>query len=118
MGAIIEACHDDKGIIWPVAVAPFQLGMVNVKPADAETSAVAESLIVQATNAGIEVLYDDRDQRAGVKFAEMELLGIPWRVVVSPKAVAAGRFEVTERRSGQTHEIAAENIVPFLLGPQ
>ena len=118
LGAIIEASHDEKGIIWPAAVAPFQLGVVNVKPADSDTAAVAEQLMEQATNAGIEVLYDDRDQRAGVKFAEMELLGIPWRVVVSPKALAAGSFEVTERKSGQTREMGLDAIVPFLLEQQ
>ena len=114
LGAIIEAHHDDKGIIWPSAIAPFQLGIVNVKPADTETSAAAETLIEAANNAGIEVLYDDRDQRAGVKFAEMELLGIPWRVVVSPKALEAGSFEVTERKTGQSHQMALNDIVTFL----
>ena len=118
LGAIIEASHDDKGIIWPAAIAPFQLGIVNVKPTDAASSAMAEKLIEAANNADIEVLYDDRDQRAGVKFAEMELLGIPWRVVISPKALEAGSFEVTERKTGEMRHMALDDIVPFLCAQQ
>ncbi|NQY82502.1 MAG: proline--tRNA ligase [Alphaproteobacteria bacterium] len=114
LGAIIEARHDEKGIVWPAAIAPFQLAVINVKVADTACRAATERIMQQANNAGFEVLYDDRDQRAGVKFAEMELLGIPWRVVVSPKALATESFEVTKRRSGVIQNLGLEAIVPFL----
>lgn len=114
LGAIIEASHDDKGMIWPDAVAPFQLAVVNVKPDDDATIACAESLLTEATNSGLEVLYDDRDQRAGVKFAEMELLGIPWRAVISPKAVESRCFELTHRASGHTEILPQSSLVPFI----
>ena len=76
LGAIIEASHDDNGIIWPEAVAPFKVGLINLKSGDADTDAACEDVYGKLTGAGVEVLYDDRDERAGGKFATMDLIGL------------------------------------------
>ena len=114
-GAIIEASHDDRGIIWPKAAAPFDVGLVNVKPADAACVAAAEELATTLLNAGLTVLYDDRDLRAGIKFAEMELIGLPWRLVVSPTTLASGQFELTNRATNQKIALGGDDLVAFLI---
>ena len=91
VGAMIEASHDEKGIIWPESVAPFRVGLVNMRPDDAATNALAEDLYGRLHALGVEVLIDDRDERAGVKFAAMDLIGLPWQVIVGPRGVAAER---------------------------
>ncbi|WP_019643960.1 proline--tRNA ligase [Novispirillum itersonii] len=109
VGAIIEASHDDAGIIWPESVAPFKVGLINIKPGDAATDAVAEDLYAKLEAAGVEVLYDDRaDERAGAKFATADLIGLPWQLVVGPKGVAAGVVELKNRRSGEKVEMSVE----------
>src|SRR5215212_9357392 len=85
VGAIIEASHDDAGIIWPDAVAPFAVGLINLKPGDEATDEVAEGLDMRLERAGVSVLYDDIDQRAGAKFASMDLIGLPWQLIVGPR---------------------------------
>jgi prolyl-tRNA synthetase len=111
MGAIIEASHDDGGIIWPDSVAPFTVGLINLKKGDAGCDAACETLY-QAF--GDDVLYDDRDERAGAKFANMDLIGLPWQVIVGPKGVAAGIVEVKNRATGAREEIAmAEALTRF-----
>jgi prolyl-tRNA synthetase len=94
VGAIIEASHDDAGIIWPEPVAPFRVGLINLKPGDAKCD---EACLKLYGALGGDVLYDDRDERAGVKFAEMDLIGLPWQVVVGPKGIAGGTVEVKRR---------------------
>jgi prolyl-tRNA synthetase len=111
MGAIIEASHDANGIIWPEAVTPFKVGLVNLKPDDAAVSGACKTLYDKLRAAGVETLYDDRDLRPGTKFADMDLIGLPWQVIVGPKGVAAGKVEVKNRRSGQREEMAPEALL-------
>ena len=101
IAAIIEASHDENGIIWPEAVAPFQVGIINMKTGDAECDRVSEELYEALTAAGKEVLYDDTDQRSGGKFATADLIGLPWQVIVGPRGVAAGEVEIKNRRTGE-----------------
>ncbi|MEP9396155.1 proline--tRNA ligase [Mesorhizobium sp. KR2-14] len=101
IAAIIEASHDENGIIWPEAVAPFQVGIINMKTGDAECDRVSEELYEALTAAGKEVLYDDTDQRSGAKFASADLIGLPWQVIVGPRGVAAGEVEIKNRRTGE-----------------
>lgn len=97
LGAIIEASHDDKGIIWPEGVTPFHCGIVNLKQGDDEADAACESLYEALTAAGLEPLYDDRKERAGGKFATMDLIGLPWRITVGPRGLKNGVVELTSR---------------------
>jgi prolyl-tRNA synthetase len=114
VGAIIEASHDDKGIIWPESVTPFQAGLVNLKQGDAETDAACDALYAQLADAGLDTLYDDRDERAGAKFATMELIGLPWRITVGPRGLKNGVVELTSRRTGETQEVSPEAAVARL----
>ncbi len=111
LGAIIEASHDDKGIIWPEGVTPFPVGIVNLKQGDAGTDAACEGLYKALNAAGLEPLYDDRDERAGAKFASMDLIGLPWRITVGPRGLAGGVVELTSRRTGDCTEMSAEAAV-------
>jgi prolyl-tRNA synthetase len=114
VGAIIEAHHDDDGIIWPDAVAPFSAGLINLKAGDADCDGVCEECYRNLAEAGIEVLYDDRDERAGAKFAEMDLIGLPWQVVVGPRGVKGGVVELKCRATGEREEISAESALARL----
>ncbi|MCK0137806.1 proline--tRNA ligase [Aliiroseovarius sp. F47248L] len=115
LGAIIEASHDDKGIIWPEGVTPFHCGIVNLKQGDAEADAACEALYQQLTNAGLEPLYDDRNERAGGKFATMDLIGLPWRITVGPRGLKNGVVELTCRRTGESEELAPEATVAKVI---
>jgi prolyl-tRNA synthetase len=101
LGAIIEASHDENGIIWPDAVAPYDYGIVNLKSGDPVCDAACERAYKAITAAGKSVLYDDRDERAGAKFATMDLIGIPRQIVVGPKSIAEGNVEVKVRATGE-----------------
>lgn len=117
VGAIIEACHDDAGIVWPEEVAPFKVGLINLKSGAAETDAVCEDLYAKLEKAGVDVLYDDRaDERAGAKFATMDLIGLPWQVIVGPKGVAAGVAELKNRATGERVELSFDAILAKLAG--
>jgi prolyl-tRNA synthetase len=105
LGAIIEASHDDKGIIWPEGVTPFPVGIVNLKQGDAAADAACAGLEKALLAQGLEPLYDDRDERAGAKFATMDLIGLPWRITVGPRGLANGVVELTSRRTGQSEEL-------------
>jgi len=107
VGAIIEASHDDNGIIWPESVAPFKVGLINLKTGDEGCDAACETLYGQLRDSGVEVLYDDREGRAGVKFADMDLIGLPWQVVIGPKGVAGDYVEMKNRATGERQEISA-----------
>jgi prolyl-tRNA synthetase len=111
LGAIIEASHDDKGIIWPEGVTPFHCGIVNLKQGDAEADAACEKLYAALTALGLEPLYDDRNERAGGKFATMDLIGLPWRITVGPRGLKNGVVELTSRRTGESEELAPEEAV-------
>ncbi|MEL6549189.1 MAG: proline--tRNA ligase [Pseudomonadota bacterium] len=114
-GAIIEASHDEKGIIWPEGVTPFDCGIVNLKQGDAEADAACTRLYEALTKAGLEPLYDDRDARAGEKFATMDLIGLPWRITVGPRGLKNGVVEVTSRRTGESEELAPEAAVARIV---
>jgi prolyl-tRNA synthetase len=105
VGAIIEASHDDAGIIWPQAVAPFDVGLINLKAGDAETDAACDDFYAKLQSAGLDVLYDDRDDRAGAKFTAMDLIGLPWQLIVGPKGLKAGEIELKERATGARHSL-------------
>ena len=101
VAAIIEASHDDAGIVWPEPVAPFKAAILNLKQGSADTDAACEQLYKELTAKGVEVLYDDRDERAGGKFATADLIGIPWQVLIGPKGLAEGKVEVKKRADGE-----------------
>ncbi|XDA97521.1 proline--tRNA ligase [Sulfitobacter sp. LCG007] len=115
LGAIIEASHDDKGIIWPEGVTPFHAGIVNLKQGDAEADDACERIYASLTANGLEPLYDDRDERAGGKFATMDLIGLPWRITVGPRGLKNGVVELTSRRSGESEEMSPEAAVAKLV---
>jgi prolyl-tRNA synthetase len=113
-GAIIEASHDDAGIIWPAAAAPFQVGLIDVKAGDAKTDAACQDLYARLDKAGIEVLYDDTDDRAGAKFNKMDLIGLPWQIIAGPKGVEKGEVEVKNRASGARESLSLEAAINSL----
>ncbi|MBX3494220.1 MAG: proline--tRNA ligase, partial [Parvibaculum sp.] len=108
VGAIIEASHDDNGIVWPEAVAPFTVGLVNLKSGDAETDAACETLYAKLAASGIDTLYDDTDERAGAKFSNMDLIGLPWQLVVGPRGLKSGTVELKYRATGEKEELSPE----------
>ncbi|WGI22912.1 proline--tRNA ligase [Amylibacter sp. IMCC11727] len=111
LGAIIEASHDDKGIIWPEGVTPYHVGIVNLKQGDEEADAACEALYKEFTAAGLEPLYDDRKERAGGKFATMDLIGLPWRITVGPRGLKNGVVELTSRKTGDSVEMTPAEAV-------
>ncbi len=106
VGALIEANHDENGIIWPEGVTPYHAAIVNLKQGDGDTDRVCEELYASLTAKGLEPLYDDREERAGAKFATMDLIGIPWRITVGPRGLANGKVELTSRRTGESEEMS------------
>ena len=117
VGAIIEASHDEDGIVWPDAVAPFRVGLVNLKAGDAECDAACEEIYRALEGNGCESLMDDRSLRAGAKFADMDLIGLPWQVIVGPRGVAAGSVELKRRDSGAREELSIESALARLTAP-
>jgi len=115
VGGIIEASHDDAGIIWPESVAPFDVAVVNLKPGDATCDGMAETLYDQLTKAGKDVLYDDTQERPGAKLASMDLIGIPQQVIIGPRIAAEGKVEWKQRRSGETQQLTPEAALNALL---
>jgi prolyl-tRNA synthetase len=107
VGAIIEASHDDAGIVWPEPVAPFKVGLLNLKPTDANGTKIVDDIYAKLQNAGVDVLLDDRDERPGAKFAEMDLIGVPWHVV-GGRGLEKGMVEVKHRKSGERQEISID----------
>ena len=114
VGAIIEASHDDAGIIWPESVAPWKVGLVTMRQDDEPSVAAAEGLYTDLRNAGIETAYDDRDERGGAKLAAMDLIGLPWQVIVGPRGIAAGTVELKRRSSGEKQELSVESALARL----
>jgi len=114
VGAIIEASHDDSGIVWPEAVAPWRVGLVTMRANDEASTVAAESLYEQLREAGVEVLYDDRDERGGVKLGSMDLIGLPWQVIVGPRGIASGTVELKQRATGERDELSLESALARL----
>ena len=115
VGALIEANHDDSGIIWSESVAPFRIGLVNLRAADAKCVAAADDLYAKLRGAGLTVLYDDRDESPGAKFAAMDLIGLPWQLIVGPRGVAAGTLEIKNRRSGERQDLPTDAALNRLI---
>ena len=111
VAALIEANHDEAGIIWPESVAPFDIGLANLKVGDGATDAACDKLYTAFTNAGRDVLYDDRDDRPGAKFATMDLIGLPVQIIVGPKALAEGKVEVKHRRTGEREMLSLDEAI-------
>ncbi len=111
VAAIIEASHDDAGIIWPESVAPFRVAILNLKQGDAATDAACEKLYAELQARGLDTLYHDLDERPGSKFATTDLIGIPWQVVVGPKGLAAGQFEVKRRSDGSREMLSPDEVL-------
>ena len=111
VGAIIEASHDDKGIIWPEGVTPFHCGIVNLRQGDAEADDACDNLERALVAQGLEPLYDDRDERAGAKFSTMDMIGLPWRITVGPRGLKNGVVELTSRRTGESEDLSPDRAV-------
>ncbi len=114
VGAIIEASHDEAGIIWPDAVAPWQVGLVTMRGDDAASTAAADDIYRRLTDAGVETLYDDRDERGGVKLGSMDLIGLPWQLIIGPRGLANGVVELKNRRTGEKQELAIDDAIARL----
>jgi prolyl-tRNA synthetase len=117
VGALIEANHDDNGIIWPQSVAPFDIGLINLRGADEKCVAAANELYGKLRSQGMAVLYDDRDESPGAKFATMDLIGLPWQLIVGPRGVAAGTLEIKDRRTGERQDLPAEAALNRIAAP-
>jgi len=115
VGAIIEANHDAAGIIWPEPVAPFKVGLINLRAGDAACTKACNEIYAKLGAAGIEALYDDRDESAGAKFAEMDLIGLPWQLVVGPRGLKSGVVELKARRGGAREELSLESALARLV---
>jgi len=116
VGAIIEASHDDAGIVWPESVAPFRVALINLKVDDDACTGACEDLYGTLSSAGVDVLYDDRPIRAGGKFADADLIGLPWQLVVGPKGLASGVVEMKNRKTGERQELSADSALSRLTG--
>src|SRR5881394_3876587 len=116
VGAIIEASHDEAGIIWPESVAPWRVGLVTMRADDQPSREAAEQLYGHLLGAGVETLYDDRDERGGAKLASMDLIGLPWQLIVGPRGIATGSVELKKRATGEKQELSIESALARLVG--
>ncbi|MCU7822129.1 proline--tRNA ligase [Kitasatospora sp. DSM 101779] len=116
IAAVVEAHHDEKGIVWPVSVAPFEVVIVPIGKADEDTTKVVEGLYGDLRAAGVDTVLDDRDERPGVKFADCELVGIPYRITVGPRGLKEGVVEVVDRASGETVQVPVADAVGHVAG--
>jgi prolyl-tRNA synthetase len=116
VGAIIEASHDEAGIVWPDSVAPFGAAVVNLRPGEATVDAVAEQAYQALTAAGLDPLLDDRDDRPGAKFAALDLVGVPWQLIVGPKGVADGVVEIKRRATGERQSLPLDQALKVIVG--
>ncbi len=116
LGALIEASHDEAGIIWPKSVAPFDAALLNLKVGDAATDAACFKIEHQLTAAGVEVLYDESDGRPGEKFARADLIGLPTQIIVGPKGLASGTVEVKDRRTGARETVSVDSAIGRFAG--
>ncbi len=111
VGAIIEASHDGAGIIWPESVAPFKVGLINLKSGEAGTDRACDDIYAKLSNARIEVLYDDTSERAGAKFNTMDLIGLPWQLIVGPRGLADGQVELKRRSTGEAVSLSIDDAL-------
>jgi prolyl-tRNA synthetase len=111
VGGIIEASHDKDGIIWPESVAPFHVGLINLKVGDAEADAACDKIYKALEAKGVEVLYDDRNQPGGAKFASMDLIGLPWQVIIGPRGLKDGIAELKNRKTGVRENVALDQVM-------
>jgi len=109
MAAVVEANHDENGIVWPMNVAPYEVVVTVVKPKEVECAEAGDRIYDALVKAGVDVILDDRDERPGVKFKDADLIGVPYRVVVGPKGLADGVVEVKRRRDGSSQDVALEH---------
>jgi prolyl-tRNA synthetase len=116
IGAIVEAGHDERGIVWPDSVAPFQVGLINMRSDDGNVTSAADEIYGRLREAGVDTLYDDRDERGGAKFATMDLIGLPWQLIVGPKGLERGVVELKRRASGEREELSVESALARLTG--
>ncbi|MEE9300228.1 MAG: proline--tRNA ligase [Alphaproteobacteria bacterium] len=116
VGAVIEAGHDEAGIIWPESVAPFRLGLINLKTGDPACRKASDEIYGTLKGRGVEILYDDRDESAGAKFATMDLIGLPWQLIVGPRGLKAGVVELKERATGERQELSVEAALARFAG--
>ncbi|KKB83775.1 proline--tRNA ligase [Devosia limi DSM 17137] len=114
--AIIEAFHDEAGIVWPVSVAPFEAVLINLKAGDADSDAACEALYDELVAAGIDMLYDDRDQGAGAKFTTADLIGIPYQLIIGPRGLKAGEAEIKHRKTGERETLPIADAVARIKG--
>jgi prolyl-tRNA synthetase len=115
VAAAIEQNHDERGIFFPPAIAPFQLALIPIgMKKSTQVRSEVEKLYADISNAGIEVLLDDRDDRPGVMFADMELVGIPHRIVVGERGLKEGNVEYRGRRDSQSQAVAVDEIIRFI----
>jgi len=114
VGAIIEASHDEDGIIWPANVAPFDVSLLNLGTKDADCTAAVDQLYTEMIDVGLEPLYDDRNERPGGKFADADLIGLPWQVAIGPRGIKSGMAEVKNRKTGEKSEISLVELVAFI----
>src|SRR5689334_16752018 len=115
VGALIEASHDDAGIVWPESVAPFRVGLINLRPGDAKCREAADGLYATLRSAGVEVLYDDRDESPGAKFGAMDLIGLPDERVLGPRGLASGTIECKNRHTGAREDLPLATVVPRFI---
>jgi prolyl-tRNA synthetase len=116
VAAIIEASHDENGIIWPEEIAPFRVGLLNLKPGDAATDAACDKLYAELQARQVDVLYDDTDERPGSKFATADLIGLPWQIIVGPKGLAVGTVELKRRADGSRETLPLDAVLTRVLG--
>ncbi len=114
VGAIIEASHDENGIIWPESVAPFQAAIINVKSGHEACDKACEALYAHLCEAGIETLYDDRKESAGSKFATQDLIGTPWQIAVGPRSLEQGNVELKNRKTGEKQDVPLDKVIAYV----
>lgn len=111
VGGIIEASHDDDGIIWPASVAPFHVGLLSMRAGDEATDAACEDIYKRLEAEGLDVLYDDTGERAGAKFSNMDLIGLPWQIIVGPRGLKGGEIEIKTRATGERETLPIDEAV-------
>ena len=115
VAAVIEAYHDDNGILWPPVLSPFDVGLINLNIGNQASSQMSLEVYQKLTNAGVEVLYDDRKERAGVKFADMDLIGLPLQLIVGPRGITNDEVELKERKTGKIMKMSLEKALKKIL---
>ncbi len=114
VGAIIEACHDENGIVWPASVSPFGVGIINMRPGHEACDSVSLAAYTALSQSGLDPLYDETEDRAGAKFARMDLIGLPWQIIIGPKAVEKGVVELKARKTGDRMELPLEDALNMI----